>query len=140
MHCLSAATNPGRSVLNTQLEAVLSNIPAHSYYNVCAELSLHQVAADRQCMILHTSTIVRYQTRSVLSLLLTLIFLSLGIACLPVLYLIIRHRAGHPQDRARLRPRQHSCWGLAHSLSYWWRMATHNKNKLVEDLSDDEGI
>ena len=45
------------------LEAVMSNIPAHSYYNVCAQLSLLEVEADRQCMILHTSTIVRYQTR-----------------------------------------------------------------------------
>ena len=83
---------------------------------------------------------IDHHSRSVLSLLLTLIFLSLGIACLTVLYLILRHRAGHPQDRARARPRQHSCWGLAPSLSYWWRRATHNKNKLVEDLSDDEGI
>ena len=45
------------------LEAVMSTIPAHSYYNVCAQLSLLEVEADRQCMILHTSTIVRYQTR-----------------------------------------------------------------------------
>ena len=155
---LSEPGTAARPLVNTELEAVLSNIPAHSYYNVCALLSLQEVAADRQCMILHTSTIVRYQTRSelalptirlftadnhcrsVLSLLLTLIFLSLGIACLTVLYLIIRHRAGQPQSRPRPRAGHHSCWGLAHSLSYWWRRATHNKNKLVEDLSDDEGI
>ena len=56
-------SSPDRPVIHSQLEAVLSDMPAHSYYNVCAHLSLHQVEADRQCMILHTSTIVRYQTR-----------------------------------------------------------------------------
>ena len=60
---LVAATSPARPVINTQLKAVLSSLPAHSYYNVCAHLSLQEVEADKQCMILHTSTIVRYQTR-----------------------------------------------------------------------------
>ena len=64
---LSEPGTAARPLVNTELEAVLSNIPAHSYYNVCALLSLQEVAADRQCMILHTSTIVRYQTRSELA-------------------------------------------------------------------------
>ena len=60
---LTLPTTAARQVVNTELEAVLANIPAQSYYNVCAVLSLSQEEVDRQCMILHTSTIVRYQTR-----------------------------------------------------------------------------
>ena len=48
------------------IEAMMSDLPPHSYYNVCAELSgdKGQEVLDSQCMILHTSTIVRYETRS----------------------------------------------------------------------------
>ena len=67
-----------------------------------------------------------------------MIFLSLGIACLTVLYLIIRHRAG---PRTRPRPQHGLAWSaLAQTLAYWWRRAANKKDKLVEDLSDDEGI
>ena len=45
------------------IEAVVTDLPPHSYYNVCAELSGDSVQ-DSQCMILHTSTVVRYETRS----------------------------------------------------------------------------
>ena len=49
------------------IEAMVADLPPHSYYNVCAELSgvTDQEVLDSQCMILHTSTIVRYETRSV---------------------------------------------------------------------------
>ena len=110
--------------------------PPHLYHcQISDQVRLAQVIST------NNNTDDDHHCRSVLSLLLTLIFLSLGIACLTVLYLIIRHRAGHqPQARPSNRSRQHSCWGLAHSASYWWRRATENKNKLVEDFSDDEGI
>ena len=47
------------------IEARLADLPPHSYYNVCAELSEDTGPGilDSQCMILHTSTIVRYETR-----------------------------------------------------------------------------
>ena len=46
--------------------ARVADLPRHSFYNVCAELSAgpgQLRVVDSQCMILHTSTIVRYQTR-----------------------------------------------------------------------------
>ena len=53
------------------IEAVVTDLPRHSYYNVCAELRLpsdelrlaSSPVIDSQCMILHSNTIVRYQTR-----------------------------------------------------------------------------
>ena len=47
------------------IEAMMADLPPHSYYNVCAELSGDggSEVLDSQCMILHTSTIVRYETR-----------------------------------------------------------------------------
>ena len=158
------------------IEAVVTDLPRHSYYNVCAELRLPSdelrlastPVMDSQCMILHSNTIVRYQTRfgnyylkykyqsqyfarSVLSLLLTLIFLSLGIACLTVLYLIVRRRQGRKPSlgdgvtHRRLPPGgfcggRRLCTSVSYLLSYWRRLAEYKKNKLVDDFSDDEGI
>ena len=46
------------------IEVMMADLPPHSYYNVCAELSgAGSDVLDSQCMILHTSTIVRYETR-----------------------------------------------------------------------------
>ena len=103
-----------------------------SHLHYC-QISDQVSSPDTGCIL--TLTMI---SRSVLSLLLTLIFLSLGIACLTVFYLIVRHRAG---PRARPRPHHGRSWpAIIYSLAYWWRRATHNKNKLVEDFSDDEGI
>lgn len=76
-------------------------------------------------------------SRSVLSLLLTLIFLSLGIACLTVLYLILRRRG---RTRAAPGPGSRACASLGYALSWWWRVARYKQNQLVtEDGSEDEG-
>ena len=58
------------------VEATVSDLPAHTYYNVCADLQSSggdlqrsggdlssSGVVDRQCMILHTSTVVRYENR-----------------------------------------------------------------------------
>ena len=66
-------------VYNCSVTALtISSLPPHTYYSVCAVLVAGQAEQDRQCLILHGGAVVRYHTRSVLSLLLTLIFLSLG--------------------------------------------------------------
>ena len=82
-----------------------------------------------------------FNFRSVLSLLLTLIFLSLGIACLTVLYLIIkRHRLANTHtSRNRPLPRSWACNSLQYILGYWWNIASYKRNKLVDDFSEDEG-
>jgi len=123
------------------IEATVADLPPHSYYNVCAELSgvTDQEVLDSQCMILHTSTIVRYETRSVLSLLLTLIFLSLGIACLTVLYLIIKRHRSASTHTMNKRSRSQACNSLRYMLGYWWNIASYKRNKLVDDFSEDEG-
>ena len=60
------------------VEATVSDLPAHTYYNVCADLQSSSAdlqssgaggdlsssgVVDSQCMILHTSTVVRYENR-----------------------------------------------------------------------------
>ena len=51
------------------VEATVSDLPAHTYYNVCADLQSSggdlssSGVVDSQCMILHTSTVVRYENR-----------------------------------------------------------------------------
>ena len=50
------------------IEAIMADLPGYTYYNVCAELHMGNLESentlvDTQCMILHSSTIVRYQTR-----------------------------------------------------------------------------
>lgn len=126
------------------VEAILSDLPEYTYYNVCAELHVADKTSpnhvvDSQCMILHSSTVVRYQNRSVLSLMLTLIFLCLGIACLTVLYLIVKARGSRPWGRPR--PRGNNTCLLSRfsmSFSYWWRVTAYRRNKLVDEFSDDE--
>ena len=108
---------------------VLADIPAHNYYNVCAVLQVEESHLDHQevlellsrhgqCMIISAPR-VRYQTRSVMPLVLTLVFLALGIACLTVLYLIVkRHREDSKQSvfihtsMAGAPPLLGLCWRL----------------------------
>ena len=61
-----AGADEGHEAGYCDIEAMVSDLPPHSYYNVCAELSgdTGPEVLDSQCMILHTSTIVRYETRS----------------------------------------------------------------------------
>ena len=78
-----------------------------------------------------------------MSLLLTLIFLSLGIACLTVLYMIVKrgHRAAgqHVSKRSGRGQSSRPCASITYIINYWVRLASYKKNKLVEDeFSDDE--
>ena len=86
--------------------------------------------------------LIKYLSRSVLSLLLTLIFLSLGIACLTVLYLVVKMRGSSSRGRPRQMP--HVCDSVTNKVTgmvrYWTRLTQYKKNKLVDDFSDDEAI
>jgi len=75
-------------------------LPPWPVYRVCAALQVEDrsftdvemrklVDKSGQCLLILQPR-VRYQDKSILPLLLTLVFLALGIACLTVLYLIIK--------------------------------------------------
>ena len=74
-----------------------------------------------------------------MSLLLTLIFLSLGIACLTVLYLIVKRHRSASTNTLNKRSRSQACNSLRYMLGYWWNIASYKRNKLVDDFSEDEG-
>lgn len=125
---------------------VLADIPIHNYYNVCVVLQVEESHPDDQevldhlskhgqCMIVSTPQ-VRYQTRSVMPLVLTLVFLALGIACLTVLYLIVkRHREDQKQAPFRNTPRSRpsSC------TTFCWKLRESNGKHgvFLEDVDDE---
>ena len=121
---------------------VLADIPAHSYYNVCTVLQVEESLPDHQevldllsqrgqCMIVSTPR-VRYQTRSVLPLVLTLVFLALGIACLTVLYLIVKRYREDQQQSAGIQTSS-----SLSPLSTCWRK--RGKHELfLNDVDDEE--
>jgi len=124
---------------------VLTDIPLHNYFNICAVLQVEESQPNKQevldllshsgqCMIVSTPSI-RYHTRSVQPLLLTLIFLSIGIACLTVLYFIIKWCI---QDNKQPPHRQPSISPL---LIFCWRVrnkAGGQHECLAEDVDDDD--
>ena len=121
---------------------VFTGQPVHNYYNVCAVLQVEESNLDQQevlellsrhgqCMIVSAPR-VRYQLRSVMPLVLTLVFLALGIACLTVLYLIVKR---HREDS------KHSVFKPKASklLGWCWRFK-YKKGKhafFLEDVDDD---
>ena len=128
-------------------EYVLADIPAHNYYNICAVLQVEESPLDKeqvldllshngQCMIASTPSI-RYHTRSVQPLLLTLIFLSIGIACLTVLYFIIKwciqdnKQPPHMQNQSSISPFLVFCWRVRNK-------ASRQHDCLSEDVEDDD--
>ena len=124
---------------------VLADIPVHNYYNICAVLQVEESHPDKQevldilshsgqCMIVSTPSI-RYHTRSVQPLLLTLIFLSIGIACLTVLYFIIKWFI---QDNKHPPHRQPSISPL---IVFCWRVRSKAGGQhecLAEDVEDED--
>jgi len=120
---------------------VLADIPVHNYYNICVVLQVEESMPDKQevldllshsgqCMIVSTPSI-RYHTRSVQPLLLTLIFLSIGIACLTVLYFIIKWYMEDKQTPLRQQTNYSS------PLSSCWNK--RGKHELfLNDVDDDE--
>jgi len=127
-------------------EYVLAGIPDHSYYNVCAVLQVEESHPEQQevldllshsgqCLIVSPPQI-KYRTRSVQPLLLTLIFLSIGIACLTVLYFIIKwfiqDSKQPPHRQQRIYPGIASCWRL--------RNKTGGQHEYLAEDVDDEHL
>ena len=116
---LSTPTSPPIQVASTSLNCSTSlhaftNLPANTYYNVCAALLVEAGSSPRaQCLlaaapryisrcILHSENRLppprlRTAPRSVMPLLLTLVFLALGIACLTVLSTSYKRGDGVPK-------------------------------------------
>eukprot|EP00090_Calanus_glacialis_P008362 TRINITY_DN16684_c0_g1_i1.p1 TRINITY_DN16684_c0_g1~~TRINITY_DN16684_c0_g1_i1.p1 ORF type:complete len:777 (-),score=161.48 TRINITY_DN16684_c0_g1_i1:366-2696(-) len=127
---------------------VLADIPAHNYYNVCAVLQVEESHPDHQevlehlsrhgqCMIVSTPH-VRYQTKSVMPLVLTLVFLALGIACLTVLYLIVKR---HREDQKQSVFIQTSMAGASPLMAICWRLRNKKGNHaFFSDDMDDEHL
>eukprot|EP00092_Neocalanus_flemingeri_P011990 GFUD01012927.1.p1 GENE.GFUD01012927.1~~GFUD01012927.1.p1 ORF type:complete len:756 (-),score=145.41 GFUD01012927.1:221-2488(-) len=125
---------------------VLADIPAHNYYNVCAVLQVEESHLDHQevlellsshgqCMIISAPR-VRYQARSVMPLVLTLVFLALGIACLTVLYLIVKR---HREDSKQSAFIHTSMAGAPPLLGICWRLR-NKKGKpafFLDDVDDE---
>ena len=103
------------------------HLPPHTYYNVCAALQLDNTVRGPDLCLLAAAPRLRTTPRSVMPLLLTLVFLALGIACLTVLYLIVsRHRAdSKPRPRSRGRG-----WG--------WVWCWSRGQVLVQEEGEDD--
>merc|ERR1711892_854033 len=127
-------------------EYFLADIPAHSYYNVCAVLQVEESHPDEQevldllsqhgqCMIISTPY-VRYESRSVLPLMLTLVFLALGIACLTILYIIVKRNR---EDQHQSVSSQISRAGASPLLAICWRFRNKKLKHsfLAEDVDDE---
>jgi len=82
------------------LKEIFKNLPESVVYRICAAVQVSNVSLTAlevsnlldesgQCVLV-TPPRIRYRDKSVLPLMLTLVFLALGIACLTVLYLIVR--------------------------------------------------
>ena len=143
---LSSPTSPPLPIASTTINCSASlhtflDLPPHTYYNVCASLQLETtpsaspstLAPLGQCL-LAAAPLLRTAPRSVMPLLLSLVFLALGIACLTVLYLIVRT---HRQDT------KHESW-LRHQtvsplLALCWRLRGRRGRPalFLEDAEDD---
>ena len=123
---------------------VFADIPVHNYYNICAVLQVEESQPDKQevinflshsgqCMIV-SSPSIRYHTRSVQPLLLTLIFLSIGIVCLTVLYFIVKYGI--------VNNKHHPHWPNSsnHLLATCWRIKNNpgGQHGCSEEDIDDE--
>merc|ERR1719369_2094030 len=80
-----------------------NNLPPHTYFNVCAVIRVEETPQKgaspcrkiiKQCL-LSSAPYVRYEDRSVFPLTLTLVFMALSIACLTMLYCILKR---HKED------------------------------------------
>lgn len=106
---------------------VFTNLTPHAQFNVCAVMQVEQSNLDKEevedllehggeCVVAHVPRI-RYESKSVMPLLLTLVFLALGIACLTVLYLIVKHYREDTKhsaflDAPMVPPLMGFCWKL----------------------------
>jgi len=94
------------------------HLAPHTYYNVCAVVEVSGGRGRGEQCLLAAAPRLRQAARSVMPLVLSLVFLALGIACLTVLYLIVRQ---HRQDSShtawlhhrRVSPLLGLCWKLA---------------------------
>ena len=77
------------------------HLAPHTYYNVCAVVEVSGGLGRGEQCLLAAAPRLRQAARSVMPLVLSLVFLALGIACLTVLYLIVRQ---HRQDSS------HTAW------------------------------
>ena len=87
---LSTPTSPPVQLASTSINCSTSlhaftHLPPHTYYNVCAALLVEAGSSPRAQCLLAAAPRLRTAPRSVMPLLLTLVFLALGIACLTVL-------------------------------------------------------
>jgi Leucine-rich repeat (LRR) protein len=126
---------------------VLADIPVHNYYNVCAVLQVEESRPDQQevldllahhgqCMIVSTPR-VKYHTKSIWPLLLTLIFLAIGIACLTVLYLIVKM---YRQDHKQVPFRQASMTDSPLLTTCWRVRSRHGGHDCLADDVDDDHL
>ena len=86
---LSTPTSPPVQLASTSINCSTSlhaftHLPPHTYYNVCAALLVEAGSSPRAQCLLAAAPRLRTAPRSVMPLLLTLVFLALGIACLTV--------------------------------------------------------
>jgi len=119
---LSLPTSPPIEVASTSLNCstslhTFSHLAPHTYYNVCAALHVEAGSSPRAQCLLAAAPRLRTAPRSVMPLLLTLVFLALGIACLTVLYLIVRRHREDSHHRVFLThstvsPLMAFCWKL----------------------------
>jgi len=119
---LSTPTSPPIQVASTSLNCSTSlhaftHLDPHTYYNVCAALLVEAGSSPRAQCLLAAAPRLRTAPRSVMPLLLTLVFLALGIACLTVLYLIVRRHREDSHHRVFLAnstvsPLMGLCWKL----------------------------
>jgi len=119
---LSTPTSPPIQVASTSLNCSTSlhaftHLSPNTYYNVCAALLVEAGSSPRAQCLLAAAPRLRTAPRSVMPLLLTLVFLALGIACLTVLYLIVRRHREDSHHRVFLAnstvsPLMGLCWKL----------------------------
>jgi len=119
---LSTPTSPPIQLASTTVNCSTSlhaftHLQAHTYYNVCAALLVEKGSSPRAQCLLAAAPRLRTAPRSVMPLLLTLVFLALGIACLTVLYLIVRRHREDSHHRVFLAnstvsPLMGLCWKL----------------------------
>jgi len=118
------------------------NAQPEPFYNICASVISSgedkgdDVIKDYQCMLSSPAS-VRYETKPVLPLLLTLVFLGLGIACLTVLYLIVRRKS---RKRRPVGANYHSpCKKVLLCIN--WKLQSlmkGGKEGILIDTDDDE--
>ncbi|XP_023334926.1 uncharacterized protein LOC111706316 [Eurytemora carolleeae] len=100
---LTTVSTPGEQEIDHHVvdcsaqQDIFKNVPVRSVYRVCSvlkvgeetETEIKEGINSRECVLISPTRIL-YRDKSILPLLLTLVFLALGIACLTVLYLILK--------------------------------------------------